>query len=188
MRNPWECESDRMAGSPNQSQQEGDGGRGRWVMLGRGTKRSWRTSTDLVFQPEQQALVQEQGEAGAARVVQAQSRDEGGSTEEISLAALMMLSGTAVEQALEVVLNEEMVKGAEDRLSGMKKEAMGEATAAKGENLSREIGGEVLGVTEDVSMAEVASGVGQWTDRGGLGQRPREGEMDEASGVGGVAP
>lgn len=58
---------------------------------------------------------------------------------------------------------------------------MGEATAAEGENLSREIGGEVLGTTEDVSMAEVSSGVGQWTDQGGLGQRPREGEMGEAS-------
>lgn len=55
------------------------------------------------------------------RVVQAQSGDEGDSAEEISLAVLMMLSSTAAEQALEVVLNEEMVKGAEDRPSGMKK-------------------------------------------------------------------
>ena len=157
-------------------------------MLGRRTKHSRRTSVELVFHPEQQALVQEQGEAGAARVVQAQSGDEGGNAEEISLAALMMLSGTAAEQALEVVMNEEMVKGVEDGPSGMKKEAMGEATAAKGENLSGEIGGEFLGVMEDVSMAEVVSGVGQWNDRGGLGQRPREGEMGEASGVGGVAP
>lgn len=50
-----------------------------------------------MYHPVQQALVQEQGETSQARVVQMQPRDEGSSAEEISLVALMMLSGNAAE-------------------------------------------------------------------------------------------
>lgn len=105
-----------------------------------------------------------------------QPRGEGSSAEEISLAGLMMLSGTVAEQALEVVLNKETVKEAEDRPSEMKKEAMGEAMEAKGENSPGGIRGEVWGAMDDVSMAEAVSAVEQ---------RPIEGEAGDGIGVDG---
>lgn len=87
-----------------------------------------------------------------------------------------------------MVLNEEPMMEAEDRPLGMKKEAMGEAIEAKGENSPGGTRGDVQGATEDVNMGEVASVVSPVTSLGRLGQGSTEGEAGDETGLGVVEP